>query len=145
MTGRVALCAAWDEILRSAWGSQLGTLLSDDSGHSNPQGIRAAPFSRLINEGTRPFKTSCVNGNISRTWKRGSPGEPVAPHIPIIPFVLIRLAPLSTTACGLWVAAGCPVQEVSGGGHRCPTWSRHVLDKAIVVGADRRSRHGRAF
>ena len=55
--------------------------------------------------------------------------------------VLIRLAPLSTIACRLWVAAGYPVREVSGGGHRCPTWRRHVLDKAIVVGADRRSRH----
>src|ERR1017187_7473766 len=62
-------------------------------------------------------------------------------HIPITGLVLIRLAPLSTIACRLWVAAGYPVREVSGGGHRCPTWRRHVLDKAIVVGADRRPRH----
>jgi hypothetical protein len=54
--------------------------------------------------------------------------------------VLIRLAPLGTTACRSWVAAGCPVRKVSGGGHRCPTWRRHVLDKAIVVGADRQPR-----
>src|SRR6266403_3981098 len=53
--------------------------------------------------------------------------------------VLIRLAPLGTTTYGLWVAAGHPVREVSGGGHHCPTWRRRVLDKAIVVGADRRS------
>jgi len=61
--------------------------------------------------------------------------------IPISEVVLIRLAPVGTTACRLWVAVGYPVREVSGGGHRCPTWRRHVLDKAIVVGADRRSRH----
>ena len=62
-------------------------------------------------------------------------------HIPITPFAPIRLAPPSTTACRLWVAAGYPVRDVSGGGHHCPAWRRHVLDKAIVVSADRRSRH----
>jgi hypothetical protein len=54
--------------------------------------------------------------------------------------VLIRLAPLSTTASGLWVAAGYTVRDVSGGGHRSPTWRLHALEKAIVAGAVRWSR-----
>ena len=60
--------------------------------------------------------------------------HPFRGQVPISPLVLIRLAPLGTTACRSWVAAGYPVREVSGGGHRCPAWRRHVLDKAPIGG-----------
>lgn len=98
---------------------------------ANPKGICGA-FEQAHCNDTMTFTFTC---------QAACRKEMVSAHIPIIRLVLIRLAPLCTTACGLWVAAGYPVREVSGGGHRCPKWRRHVLDKAIVVGADRMSRH----
>ncbi len=44
----------------------------------------------------------------------GQPPSGTKSHIPVRRLVPIRLAPLGTTACRSWVAAGYPVQEASG-------------------------------